>query len=178
MPDTDNRSPDDVIASMADEAIDRMLGEGLPSEPALPQPALSDDASDDVLDALLAGDSAKTDDTVAADEPGDAIAAAVASELAEDGMMPGEDDGLPAIPKLNESEERFDGISADGAMEDRPTGSIDRAVSSTPFWFGPLAWLARPLDKAGDDVRNAVGKIGLVTTVNAVAVIAFVVIRG
>ncbi len=49
-------------------------------------------------------------------------------------------------------------------------------TSDLPVYLKPLVWLNSPLDTFPDEVREMLGKIGIVTMVNAVAVLAYVMI--
>jgi hypothetical protein len=43
-----------------------------------------------------------------------------------------------------------------------------------PIVLKPLAWLSAPLDRFPDEVRETLGKIAILTIVNALAVFAYV----
>jgi hypothetical protein len=45
-----------------------------------------------------------------------------------------------------------------------------------PVVLKPLAWLSAPLDAFPDEVREMLGKIAILTLVNAVAVLAYVML--
>ncbi len=170
MPDTDETNPDDVIASMADEAIDRMLGGGRPCRVAGRLPSHPSCLTHRTTRHSTPFSPANADEPIgrAFGRPRTPAPRDLAEELVADQLLPDEDDDLPAIPTLSEEEIALRRHQADGAVEARPGGSIDRtSVGSTPFWITPLAWLARPLDKAGNGVRDAIGKVALVTLVNA-----------
>jgi len=173
---------DDLIASLADEAIDRMLHDGSDPED-IPDARAVDVDDDDALDAMLRGDAGahapSPADDVARELDADAAPAATTStedleDDADDGPLLPSDLGLEPVEAPD-----YAVAETDAAIEDRPGGAIESATATTPFWHGPLAWLARPLDRAGDPVRDAVGKVALVTLVNGLAVLAYaVVFRG
>lgn len=45
-----------------------------------------------------------------------------------------------------------------------------------PLYLRPIAWLSAPLDGASDKIRDALGKVAIVTLVNAAALILYVLI--
>ena len=53
---------------------------------------------------------------------------------------------------------------------------IFQGTKPLPLIFRPLEWLSAPLDACPDVVREAIGKIAIVTMVNAFAVMAYVLI--
>ncbi len=53
---------------------------------------------------------------------------------------------------------------------------IFQGTKPLPLIFRPLEWLSAPLDACPDVVREAIGKIAIVTLVNAFAVMAYVLI--
>ncbi len=149
---------DDLIAAMADDAIDRMLGSN--SEEAVEIPAADSD-----LDALLRGDM---------DAPANEAAAAVGAELDLEpdplAFDPDDaDDPLAGVPDLVELP-----ITADVAMEEQPA-TQEQAL---PMWAMPLAWMNQPFSRLSDNGRQAVGKVALVTLANAAGVLLFIAIRG
>jgi hypothetical protein len=176
MPDTTTAHPDDPIdtqastdealAELADDAIDRMLRGDEEARPL----DVDDETGDEALDALLRGeDPTEAATSVAAELDDEASPAAVVEDDGDD-----DDEGAPLLP----SELGFgtpDCLAADDALEDRPAdGAIEHIEVKQPVWQAPLKWLARPLDKAGDSTRDAVGKVAVVTMLNAVAVLLFV----
>ncbi|HLL89616.1 MAG TPA: hypothetical protein VK324_09950, partial [Tepidisphaeraceae bacterium] len=50
------------------------------------------------------------------------------------------------------------------------------AVDSLPVYLKPLEWLNAPFAGLSDALREAVGKVAIVTLVNAFAVLAYVVV--
>ena len=186
--------PDDLIASMADDAIDRILAGGGMSagDPAPPSPAPGPApraatppppvpaADEDELDALLRGDKPARPATPVVQARSSA-ADAVAAELDLDaGPAAFEDDddplaGAPDLPAADApAATGAREIEADAALEERP----GLATGSLPLWARPLAWMNRPLDRAGDNVRDFVGKVALVTFANAAGVLVFLALRG
>ena len=61
------------------------------------------------------------------------------------------------------------------------SAAIDLGVSaekrrSLPLIFKPLVWISAPLDPWPDQLREMLGKVGLITLVNALGVIAYVLL--
>ena len=52
----------------------------------------------------------------------------------------------------------------------------DDDAASLPIYLKPLAWINAPLDACSDSVRQAIGKVAIITLVNAVAVFLYVLI--
>jgi len=51
----------------------------------------------------------------------------------------------------------------------------DEACSDhLPFYLKPLVWINVPLDSSPAIVRQMLGKVGVVTLINAIAVLAYV----
>ncbi len=50
------------------------------------------------------------------------------------------------------------------------------ASARLPLFLRPLEWLSAPLDPWPDQIREIIGKIGLMTLINALAVLAYVLL--
>jgi hypothetical protein len=61
-------------------------------------------------------------------------------------------------------------------QDNSPQIELGDAVRRLPLFLRPLEWLSAPLDPWPDQLRDLIGKAGLITLVNAVAVIAYVLI--
>lgn len=209
-PEPSGQEADDLLASMADEAIDRMLagdeGGPAPARPdaqAKPQsdplPDLSDDeaaalaqdqeeqdkkpsavaASDDEqLDALLRGDT----DVVPASkpvppkpaEPARDASAAVAAELEADlAQSPASKEA--DLDALMAGEDADEPKPAPAAVEAKPEPRSVPA-SAVPLYLRPLVWINRPLD-GSPSARDAVGKVALLTLLNATGLFVYVLLR-
>ena len=149
---------DDLLSQLAGAEIDRMLAEA-DVEPALPPPAAAPAADVPVAAVLAPVEAAPVEAAVATAEPPPPVAApaadldAVLSAAAAE--KPAASPAAPAIP-----------------------AQLDLG-GPAPRWsllLRPLVLINAPLDSYPDRVREAVGKVAVVTLVNAVAVIAYVVI--
>ena len=199
IPPTQADDGDALFAAMADDAIRRMLDEGdapparavTPAATTLPEVELDPDEaaalaagedehhgpeqgvttmpSDAELDALLRGEEpAALAEPVeaAADEPEltrdqaapSPAAAALAAELDAEPVAP----TAPVAPAVVPAATKVEAGPA------KPRG--------TPLWLAPLVWLNAPLSRAPQPARDALGKVGLVTLLNAAAVIVYALV--
>jgi hypothetical protein len=62
----------------------------------------------------------------------------------------------------------------DDAIAEDPAGRNDRVASRPPVLLRVLAWINAPLDSLSDDARDLVGKIAILTMVNALSVLVYV----
>jgi hypothetical protein len=176
---TDTPAADDLLASMADEAIDRMLsGEA----DASAEPVAAATADEAALDALLRGEAEAATRPEQVEEPAaieqtaaSSAAAAVAAELSVD-------EAVKPLPSIDEFDDEDDFGMEDVSLppaelpeeEKLPASSADVAPA-----LRPLVWLDRPLGKGKTAAREAVGKVALVTLLNASAILTYVlVLRG
>lgn len=175
---------DDLLSQLAGAEIDRLLAEAdidKPADdasPAEPAAAIQDTAvatisepADTVgigseLDALLSEESSSPDNALNA-LPESPVAAeallAKAAEVetsAEERMALGEGSEQASLNSENPNSERA-GLTEDDA-------------EPLPLWLRPLAWINAPLDFLSDPVREAMGKVALLTLFNALAVLVYV----
>ena len=155
------------------------LLDGLPAEPS---PAAADGQADDLLSQLAGAEidrmlaAADVEPTVELPpvpvpvvdvvEPPAAVAEAPPAEV------PVVVTALPAVDLnavLAEAIANPTGAEP-GLLDELPPAAFDRL----PWVLRPLALLSRPLDHAPDALREAIGKVAVVTLVNAVGVIAYV----
>jgi ribonuclease E len=197
---------DATLAKELDQVFDRQLGDaagpGGGVAPAAPPPTAasgptatpdaaslgtttpataSPDGVNDLLDRLAAGE--RPPPPAATTPPADAAAdpAVAASGVA---VVPGTAAtmdlgaalaGVPAVPAA-----RLDGHAGAAPPDAAPAAHVP-APPAGPTWAARLlAWLAVPLDPFPDDAaRDAVGKVAIITAVNAVAVLVYVLfVRG
>ena len=59
-------------------------------------------------------------------------------------------------------------------IAEHPTGADDLGRSRPPILLRLLAWVNSPVDSLSDDARDLVGKIAILTMVNALAVLVYV----
>ena len=154
--------------------------------------------TDAELDDLLRGGAADADAaTRPADDAGDEDVLASVADAAIDRMLDGEaKEGAKAEPGAEVEPGPTDAASAVGdeldadAAESPPAPPPPPPVVApapaqvpvpatygTPMWLRPLAWLSRPV-AANADARDAAGKVGLVTLLNACGLLVYVALRG
>jgi hypothetical protein len=144
---------DDLLAQMAGDEIDRLLAEAdTPREAPVDKPVPIPARTDAVIAAPPPPET-KTE----TDEEG-ATTAAERSALE-----------MPAEPIASPKPE------ADLFSEEEVNAAED-ADDTLPFYLKPLAWLNAPLEFLPEGVREAVGKIALLTLFNAAAVLIYVVV--
>lgn len=51
-----------------------------------------------------------------------------------------------------------------------------QAVRHTPLWLKPLQWMSAPLDAGPASLRDAIGKTAIITSINAIALLAYVAV--
>ena len=56
------------------------------------------------------------------------------------------------------------------------TPKVSRQSTGLPIYYRPLEWVNAPLSSCPDQVRDTIGKIAILTTVNALSVLAYVLI--
>jgi hypothetical protein len=172
-------STDDLLAQMAGEEIDRLLAEAEGERPAgsaaaagmpplQPLPFLSPpvvppeqvpESNATQLRGFLGG--------LASDSGPDPVTELAASSRA------------PAAGKSTE-QHRSDPLADEDSSAERAalasSASNTAAGARSVNWIvRVLAWINSPLDSCPDHIREAIGKIAILTAVNAVAIVAYVV---
>ena len=89
---------------------------------------------------------------------------AVAAELDEDARMSAGRGALAAS----------DALANPTAEGDIPTPTESTSDLRLPFYLRPLSWLNAPLESCPDHVRDTVGKIAILTMVNALSILVYV----
>jgi hypothetical protein len=148
-------SADDLLAQLAGDEVDRLLAESdagkiedkSPPAAVEPPPAAAPSGSD-IQDVFAQLEAAEDKPSAPIDEPD-------ATGIVERAALTG-GDLSPELPRSVELE-----LGEGGEL---------------PAFFKPLVWLNAPLDACPDGVREALGKVAVVTLVNAVAVLAYVLI--
>jgi hypothetical protein len=187
-PESPKTSTDELLSQLAGEEIDRLLAEvdaGAPRDaraaaspidvspplrpelekeqegvaPAAPEgvaepaaPSSKDETVTAELDALFSAAVEKDK----ADEEAAAAAAAIAAEQTS-------------------AAERA-GLSTVAAMAPAPEAAVEDDNAPLPLYLRPLEWLNAPLMIFPPAVRDLVGKVAIVTLINAVAILAYVLI--
>lgn len=179
-------SADDLLSQLAGDEIDRLLGESdvPPADPteAEPEPVATMASPADAPPAPA--DAAPEPEALAQQlEQAKADAAAEVAEALPAAPPPAPSGELdqtiaaaaesvlgpaPAPPAAAEAGAERDGLLTDLAAEapdDEPP---------IPLLLRPLEWLSRPLDGLSPAARDFLGKAAIVTLVNSIAVIAYV----
>lgn len=178
-------STDDLLAQMAGEEIDRLLAEAddrpdgaaaRPAESLQPQPFLSP---------------AKPAPTTESSEPDmkgstPELNASEAEVQQLHGFLGGLADGAGPDPVAELASrggasggtDRADPLDdGDSAAERAALASSARSTTAdgnVPLPIRVLAWINSPFDACPDHVREALGKVAILTAVNAIAVLAYV----
>jgi len=143
------QSADDLLSQLAGDEIDRLLAEsGEEVTPGAKTPPIENPA----VDPAPAAAPAKTPLEKEMDLDA-AIDAAARERLAIRDAAHDAGESTDASPQID-------------------LGSAPRL----PFFLRPLEWLSAPLDPWPDQIRDLLGKVGLMTLINALAVIAYVLI--
>ena len=149
----DGMSADDLLSKLAGDEIDRMLAEADAGESA-PEPA-------------IVSAPAHTPPPVPAEtSPANESPSATAVDL-------------DAV--LNTAEAERAALQEHPVLPETHAAPIDLGESAerrrkVPFFLKPLVWISAPLDPWPDQLREMLGKIGIMTLVNAAAVIAYVLL--
>lgn len=165
-------STDDLLAQMAGEEIDRLLAEQDGERPAKPAtiasapigvPSAAAEAPNTAasqLDGFLGGLATESGPDPVAELAG--ASRSPAAGTAHDANRP------DPLDDHDVSAERG-ALNASGGAAQVATGD---SAASLPVRI--LAWINSPLDSCPDPVREAVGKVAILTAVNAVAVLVYV----
>ena len=194
-------SADDMLSQLAGDEIDRLLAEAegqRPVKEVAPSPApiaaapmvegesvgFDSKQSAAEIDALLA-QAESTEPTPAAppaEPPAAAVpAASVTAPVAPAAVVEAPKPqpvpaGVEIAKEIEQSEAERKALRAPEVKADvSPELIIDR-TARLPLILKPLELLSSPLDACPDIVREAIGKMAIVTMVNAIAVLSYVLI--
>ncbi|HEY2587488.1 MAG TPA: hypothetical protein VGI81_17210 [Tepidisphaeraceae bacterium] len=176
---------DDLLAQMAGEEIDRLLAEQDPERPAKPAPPPPPSKS-------APNPSAQSGPSVASDKTKKSSEADGLSGVLG-GLAPAADAGPDPVARLatpppassngkSTAELLDEELAADEArsalssakFKEKPDAAAAASSSPAPLPLRVLAWISAPLDACPDHVREAIGKVAIITAVNAVAVLVYV----
>ena len=178
------KSADDLLAQLAGDEIDRLLaetddepvvGESInsfsePVEKSLasvepPVPATVGDENSDPVSAALNSITVAPDSNTAVQIGTLASASAIDLDAVLETAVADRDAAARAA--LNTP-------AVTAVIDQSP--KIDLGESRLPLFLRPLEWLSSPLDPWPDQFRDLLGKIGLMTLINALAVLAYVLL--
>lgn len=193
---------DDLLAQLAGEEIDRLLADADVGSPPATEPATPNVPADDTP-ALNASNSepiaASTQLPQKDSDP--ELAAALGNlldgldeKLATSPAPPGTADAVsPATEApwfshpVDESPDESGTSTSERDALNHPTTASDAMVAlddeaaasdrdddSIPIYLKPLEWLSAPLANAPESVRETIGKIAILTLVNAFAILIYV----
>jgi hypothetical protein len=182
-------STDELLSQLAASEIDRLLaeadGNSAPDEKA--SKALAAEVEASLPESSFPADS----DAKASGSERAALLQAAGFESAEATAVMKENsssqDAGPKDPTPVEDERSavlhaagFESPAEMGLESKELIGEVDEAGSSKlsdhlPFYLKPLVWINVPLDSAPEIVRQMLGKVGVVTLINAIAVLTYVI---
>jgi hypothetical protein len=167
-------STDDLLSQLASSEIDRLLAESEdnPSAPATPA-AEEKAAGDDVVTegseraALLEAAGFETPNPAPAEPAQPAAPAAPAPPMEDEraALLQAAGFESPDPPAANPS-------AANAPAADAPP--VQEHPDYVPIYLKPLVWINAPLDACPTIVRKVLGNAGIVTLVNALAVLTYV----
>lgn len=198
-PDSSLASTDDLLAQLAGDEIDRLLAEAdnerPPKPPSTPTDAspsasptiptvenatatVSRDVSNDIDRLFTELDSPKSATAKAAGAEAPLPSLPPAEPPAPAGTSPVSEAAAPAAQPASQADQ----LAAD--LEDELSASITAARGADsddedrplPLWLKPLEWLNAPLAACPESLRDALGKVGILTLVNSLAIIAYVLL--
>lgn len=175
---------DDLLAQMAGEEIDRLLAEteverpAKPAAPAAPRNAAPSPSSQSIPGVAPAETKISEADALKGVLGGIAPAPEAATDPVAKLAAPSQasPDGKSTAELLDEELAADEARAALNAarFQDKPESATAEPASAVPFPLNVLAWISAPLDACPDHVREAIGKIAIITLVNAVAVLFYV----
>ena len=188
---------DDLLAQLAGDEIDRLLADAdaapappprrfTPAAPsnlvsqdrtvqAAPAPLAASPDSDVELAAALNSLLSETEEKLPSAKP-DAIASGNADSMHLAGSI--EEISAAELAEAETSSRERDALhpdfpaTEDAALDSLPTDDSDD--NSLPFYLLPLEWINAPLANTSESVREAIGKIAILTLFNAAAVLIYV----
>jgi hypothetical protein len=169
-------STDDLLAQLAGQEIDRMLAESESDSGHISAAPRSNAHLDPILPAAPAAPIEKSTGEQLNEFLGDLSATDPEEKVSVADFAAGK---VVARPKSSS-----DGLDEDdllaaerGALQTGRDPLDDRqgeGAGPAPFYIQALEWLNSPLDSCPDHIRELVGKIAILTMVNAISVLVYV----
>jgi len=177
---------DDLLSQLAGDEIDRLLADA-DGGPAMPPPsappaldkrpgpaAVDPTAAIDELFAELQAAPVGAAKPAPVEAPATVVAeSAPPSPVAEAPAEPIVDEFGPAIAADERAALEQDALDEDSLAGD-PLAQLHGVERELPIVLKPLAWISAPLDRYPEEVRETLGKIAILTIVDALAVLAYV----
>jgi hypothetical protein len=151
----ESKSADELLSQLAGDEIDRLLAEN-ESEPAAP-------AKQAVAEPQAVATEPEAVTTAAVDL--DAVLESAAAERVE----------TPPASSPGKSLSKRETLKSPSIKDTSPQIELGEP-RGLPLFLRPLEWISAPLDPWPDLVRETLGKIGILTLVNALAVLAYVLL--
>jgi hypothetical protein len=155
-------SADDLLAQLAGDEIDRLLAE---SDSGGAAPDVAAPAPEPVAAAAV--------------EPAPVEPAPAPPAVEAPALITGRVTAAEEIAKELDEAQSPSVIKADPhdaatqlAMQ---SPQLPKFADPIPFYLKPLAWLSSPLDYCPEEFRELAGKVAIVTMVNAIAVLGYVI---
>jgi hypothetical protein len=158
------QSADDLLSQLAGDEIDRLLAES-GDEPAAqaPHPESQNLESPNPASPV----EAKTPPVEVAPPP---------APVAKKSPLEEEMDLDAAIDAAARERMAIRDNGHEEPVDHSPQINLGDPARRLPFFLRPLEWLSAPLDPWPDQLRDLIGKVGLLTLINALAVLAYVLI--
>jgi hypothetical protein len=177
-PETPKTSTDELLSRLAGEEIDRLLAEvdggeagasGTPIDVSPPDRPERDNGQGPVAPAPAVPSS--KDETVAAEL--DALfSAAVEQDRADEEVAA----AAAALAAEQTSAAERAGLTTVAATASAADRAPDDDNAPLPLYLRPLEWLSAPLMLLPPGMRDLVGKVAIVTLINAAAILAYVLV--
>jgi hypothetical protein len=166
-------STDELLSQLASSEIDRLLAESEGTQPA-PAPAAAA--------APTAPENTANTEVVTEGSERAALLQAAGFESSNPSPAAPAEPAAPAVPVPPVQDERtallqaagFDTTDAPAANPPAADGEMAQGPYRVPIYLKPLVWMNAPLDACPGIVRQMLGKAGIVTLVNALAVLTYV----
>ncbi|MGA2443053.1 MAG: hypothetical protein ABSH08_19035 [Tepidisphaeraceae bacterium] len=167
-------STDDLLSQLASSEIDRLLSESEDNPPAPATPAAQETAASDEMvtegserAALLEAAGFETPDPAPAEpvQPETPPAPAPPAQDERAALLQAAGFESPDAPAANPPVANVPAADAPAVQED---------PDYVPIYLKPLVWINAPLDACPAIVRKMLGNAGIVTLVNALAILTYV----
>jgi hypothetical protein len=162
---SDAKSADDLLSQMAGDEIDRLLAESDGEAPPVERRAIAPEAA-----------AKAASETPAPAAPVNAPAAALVQAVDLDAVLDTAIADHHAAAEKSALHATAPAPVAAKPVDRSPQIELGEGARRVPLVLRPLEWLSSPLDPWPDQIREILGKVGLMTLINALAVLAYVLI--
>jgi hypothetical protein len=161
-------SADDLLAQLAGEEIDRLLNE--PDEQTAPSPAPAPAAQ---AEPVLQADPAPVEPAASIDDVLKAVEKSPVAEIPQASVEPLPDMSNPAVV-LESQPEDSTAAEMQQLLDDKSI--TDASDDRLPIYVRALMMLNSPLAAMPNPIREAVGKVAILTLFNSVSVLLYVLL--